>query len=295
MKRSMALLTLAIALPAAAQELPRTVPAFSHVVVVVLENKEFGDVVGNRRMPVFNRWAKEHTLLAAYHAVTHPSLPNYLALIGGDTFGVHSDCTDCYVAAKSLADLLEGSGRTWRAYLEGLAVAGFTGDFAGRYAKKHNPFVYFETVRGDPARLSRSVLPLDQLAADLAAGVLPDFAFIMPDMCDSSHDCGLEVTDAWLGRTIGPVLASQVFDRTSLLVVTFDEGTSDKGCCGSGPKAGGGHIATLLVSGLAQAGFRDPTPYSHYSLLKTILASWGLGELGRTSDPAVGLILRPWR
>jgi hypothetical protein len=296
MKKIAVLVALAVTLPATAQQLPsRPVPAFSHVVLVVIENKEFGDVVGNRRMPVFNRWAAEHTLLTAYCAVAHPSLPNYLALIGGDTFGVRSDCTDCSVAAKSLPDLLEASGRTWRAYLEGLPAPGFTGAFAGRYAKKHDPFVYFEPIRTDTARLARSLLPLDRFAADLSAGDLPDFTFIMPDMCNSSHDCGLDVTDAWLGRVIGPVLASPAFDAASLLVLTFDEGTSDRGCSGAGPRSGGGNVATVLVSGLAKPGFRDPTPYSHYSLLKTILASWGLGDLGRTADPAVNLIIDPWR
>jgi hypothetical protein len=296
MRKLAVLVTLAVTLPAAAQQPPsRPVPAFSHVVLVVIENKEFGEVVGNRRMPVFNRWAAEHTLLTAYCAVAHPSLPNYLALIGGDTFGVRNDCTDCSVAAKSLPDLLEASGRTWRAYLEGLPAPGFTGAFAGRYAKKHDPFVYFDPVRTDTARLARSLLPLDRLAADLSAGDLPDFAFIMPDMCDSSHDCGLDVTDAWLGRVIGPVLASPAFDAASLLVLTFDEGTSDRGCSGAGPRSGGGNVATVLVSGLAKPGFRDPNPYSHFSLLKTILASWGLGDLGRTADPAINLIIDPWR
>jgi hypothetical protein len=279
--------------PAASQA--AAVPKFSHVIVVINENKESGDVVGNRKMPNFNRWAGQYALLTRYYAVSHPSLPNYLALVSGDSFGIESDCLDCFVKARSLPDLLEAGGRSWKAYVEGLPAAGFLGSFSGRYAMKHNPFVYFEPIRKDPARLNRSVVPLTQLAGDLEKNGLPDYSFIVPDMCDSSHDCGVEVTDAWLGRVAGSILQSPAFDAGSLLVLTFDEGTTGQGCCGRPPLARGGKIATVLISPLVKPGVRDPTPYSHYSLLKTILRSWSLDDLGHTSDPAVSLILQPWK
>jgi phospholipase C len=272
-----------------------SVPAFSHVVVIVAENKEFEDVIGSAKMPNFNRWAGQYALLTQYYAVTHPSLPNYLAMISGDFFGIRSDCTDCYIRGKSLPDLLETAGRTWKTYQEGLPEPGFTGSGSGRYAQKHNPFVYFEAIRSDPERCRRSVVPLDSLAADLEQGRLPDFSFIMPDLCNSSHDCGIEVTDAWLGRVVNSIMESPSFDRTSLIVLTFDEGTTARSCCGSPPLAAGGRIATLLISPLVKTGFRDETPYSHYSLLKTIAAAWGLEELRHAADPAVNLISLPFQ
>lgn len=271
------------------------VPRFSHVIIVIGENKEFGEVVGNRKMPNFNAWAVQYALLTRYYAIGHPSLPNYLALLSGDSFGIRSDCLDCLVRARSLPDLLEAAGRSWKAYVEGLPSAGFLGSFSGRYAMKHNPFVYFDAIRRDPARLNRSVVPLTQLAGDLEKNELPDYSFIVPDMCDSSHDCRVEVMDAWLGRVVGSILHSPAFDAESLLVLTFDEGTTDQACCGRSPLARGGNIPTVLISPLVKAGYRDPTPYSHYSLLKTILRSWGLDDLGHTSDPGVGLILEPWK
>ena len=272
-----------------------SVPKFSHVIIVMIENKEFGDVIGNARMPNFNRWARQYALLTRYYGVTHPSLPNYLALIGGDFFGIQSDCTDCFVNAKSLPDLLEAAGRSWKAYIEGLPAAGFLGSSSGRYAMKHNPFVYFEPIRKDPGRLSRGVVPITELASDLEKKALPDYSFIMPDMCNSAHDCGLAVTDRWLAKLMDSILGSPAFDPASLLVLTFDEGRTSEGCCGRPRQDGGGRIATILISPLVQAGFEDPTPYSHYSLLKTILRSWGLADLGKTSDPAVSLILAPWK
>ncbi|MGA2531728.1 MAG: alkaline phosphatase family protein [Candidatus Aminicenantales bacterium] len=290
-------------LAAGASALPRnalprqtpTVPAFSHVIIVMIENKEFGDVIGNPGMPNFNRWAGEYAVLTRYYAVSHPSLPNYLALIGGDLFGIQTDCTDCFVNARSLPDLLEERGRTWKAYIEGLPKAGFLGSYSGRYAMKHNPFVYFEPIRRDPERLRRGVVPIAQLASDLEKKTLPDYAFIVPDMCNSAHDCGLEVADRWLGKHVGLILGSPAFDANCLVVLTFDEGRTVEGCCGRPPRAGGGRVATVLVSPLVQAGLEDPTPYSHYSLLKTVLKSWDLEDLGKTSDPSVAVILAPWK
>ncbi len=92
------------------------VPDFQHIVMIVFENKEFPRVIGNRSMPVYNQLARDYTLLTQHYAITHPSLPNYLALIGGDTFGITRNCEDCFINAPSLPDLIEASGRTWRTY-----------------------------------------------------------------------------------------------------------------------------------------------------------------------------------
>lgn len=271
------------------------VPVFSHVVVIVTENREFEDIIGSTKMPNFNGWAKQYALLTEYYGVTHPSLPNYLTMISGDYFGIQSDCTDCYVRAQSLPDLLEAAGRTWKTYQEGLPKPGFTGPGSGRYAQRHNPFVYFDAIRLNPERCRRCVVPLDDLASDLEQDRLPDFSFIMPDLCNSAHDCGIQVNDAWLSRIVNSILKSPSFDRTSLIVLTFDEGTTARSCCGSPPLAAGGRIATVLISPLVKPGFRDATPYSHYSLLKTIAASWNLKELGHAANPAVNLISLPFQ
>jgi phospholipase C len=280
--------------PAARPAAAGSVPRFSHILVIVAENKEFGQVIGNRRMPNFNGWAKSYTLLNEYYAVTHPSLPNYLALVAGDYFGIQEDCINCFVRATSLADLLEAGGRTWKTYQESLPEPGFIGSFSGKYVMRHNPFVYFEAIRSDPARLERSVVPLSQLAPDLEQDKLPDFSFIVPDLCNSAHDCGLEVTDAWLGRVVGSVLASPAFGRDSLLVLTFDEGNTNEAARGLPARTGGGRIATVLISPWVKKGCVDKTPYSHYSLLKTVAAAWDLEALGHAADPATNIIVFPW-
>ena len=90
------------------------VPVFDHVVVIVFENKEATSVLGNRAAPTFNTYARRYSNLTRYYGVTHPSLPNYLALVSGSTQGITTDCTDCVVDAQSLADTIEASGRTWK-------------------------------------------------------------------------------------------------------------------------------------------------------------------------------------
>src|SRR5687768_10273630 len=147
------------------------VPNFEHIVIIMFENKEFGSVIGNNLMPNYNQLAREYTLLTQYYAVTHPSLPNYIAFIGGDTFGIDVNCNDCFVNAPSLPDYIEASGRTWKTYQEDMPEPCFLGS-THLYAQKHNPFIYFDPIRLDPERCARTIVPLTALQADIAANAL---------------------------------------------------------------------------------------------------------------------------
>ncbi|HEY3417365.1 MAG TPA: alkaline phosphatase family protein [Armatimonadota bacterium] len=280
--------------PAAGTAPAAKVPVFSHVMLIVLENHEYGGVIGNStQMPVFNQLAGENTLLTHYYAVSHPSLPNYIALVSGDTQGITTDCTNCFVNATNLADLLNKTNLTWKTYQEDMPSPCFVGS-ASTYAQKHNPFIYFNDLRTDAELCQANVVPLTQLDTDLANGVLPNFSFIMPNLCNSAHDCGLDVADRWLGAMITKLTSAKSYDANSLIIVTFDEGQGNHSCCGL-PKSAGGQVATLLISPLAKAGFQDPTPYSHYSILKTLSAAWGIPELGHAADPETNVIQAPWK
>ncbi len=270
------------------------VPDFATIVIFVFENKEFGTVVGNPQMPNFNHYAQTYTLLTAEYAVTHPSLPNYLALIGGDTFGITSDCTKCFVDAPSLPDLIEQSGRTWKAYQEDMPKPCYVGDTL-KYAQKHDPFIYFTPIRENQARCERSIVPLTQLDADIAANALPNFIFITPNICNDAHDCDVKTADAWIGEWVAKVQnALAATQKPYLIFLTWDEGQGNHSCCGL-PAEAGGRVATVLISPQAKSGFQDDTPYTHYSILKTIAASWGLSFLGHTADPEDVLITAPWQ
>jgi len=258
----------------------RVAPPFDHVVVIVFENKEERSVLGRRDAPTFNAMAKRYARLTRYYGVTHPSLPNYLALVSGTTAGITDDCTDCVAAARSLADTLEAAGLTWKTYAEGLPRRGFTGASRGRYAKKHVPFLYFRDVVTSPERLAR-VVPLAELKADLSAGELPSFSLVVPDLCNSMHDCPVRTGDSWLRRILPPLVALP----RSVVFVVFDEGSSNA--------RGGGHIPALALGTAVRRGARFTAVTSHYGLLRTVEQAWGLPFLGRSARarPITGI----WR
>ncbi|MBO0885453.1 MAG: hypothetical protein J2P17_34980, partial [Mycobacterium sp.] len=215
------------ALPTAATA---SVPPFSHVIIVVMENQERGQVLNSGAAPYLDSLATQYGVADQYYGITHPSLPNYLALIGGDTFGITSDCTDCFVNSTSLADQIESSGRTWRAYEEGMPSPCLVGD-ADPYAQRHNPFIYFTPIRTNKARCTADIVPFDRLGTDLAQGQLPDLAFITPDVCHDMHDCNVSDGDRWLSTVVPTILNAPVFQSSGLLVITWDEGTTNVGCC----------------------------------------------------------------
>ena len=274
---------------------PRTlVPNFDHIVIIMFENKEFGSVIGNPQMPTYNRLAREYTLLTQYYAIRHPSLPNYIALMGGDTFGIDRNCSDCFVNAPSLPDLIEQSGRTWKTYQEDMPEPCFLGD-RGNYAQKHNPFVYFDPIRLNPERCQRSLVPLTALQMDIQADALPNFFFIKPNLCNDSHDCSLDVSDAWLTNLLGTLIpALDAAGPSYFVAMLFEEGQGNHTCCGL-PEPGGGRVPFVIYSPLVQNGFEDPTPYNHYSLLKTISQAWGLPYLAHAADETNVLITAPWK
>lgn len=249
------------------------VPPFAHVVVIVFENKESTRVLGNRAAPMFNAYGRRYARLTRYYGVTHPSLPNYVALVSGSTQGITTNCTDCVIDATSLADTIEASGRTWKTYAEGLPAPGFLGAFNGRYAKKHNPFAYFRGIAEDPARRARLV-PLSQLGPDVRAGALPSFSLVVPDLCHSMHDCSVSVGDAWLRSQIGKFVKLP----NTVVFVVFDEGSTSI--------RGGGHTAALALGKAVRSGSRFTAVTSHYGILRTIEQAWGLPLLGHSAHVA---------
>jgi acid phosphatase len=260
---------------------PEALPAtgadsYEHIFVVVFENKGYDQIVGSRAAPNFNRLIAAGALATASHAIRHPSLPNYLALIGGSTFGITTDCSpaSCPVNATNLGSLLTGHGRTWKAYMESMPAACET-KTAGLYAAKHNPFVYFTNIR--TTALCRSVVPYSRLATDLKrSATTPRFAFVTPDLCHDMHDCSVATGDRWLGTFADAVMASPAWtaDR-SLLIVTFDEDD----------RSSGNRIVTFAIGSPVRRsvtpGARSSVPSDHYSLLRTLEHYLGVPTLGR--------------
>jgi phosphatidylinositol-3-phosphatase len=254
----------------------------SHVIVIVMENAEYEEVIGNAAAPYVNSLAHRYSLATQSFAITHPSLPNYLALTSGSTHGISSDCTDCQVSAANIVDQLEAAGVSWGAYLEDVPTPCFRGAGSRGYAKKHNPFIYYRDIAGSPARC-RKLVGFGQLATDLRSGGLPAYAWISPNLCDDGHDCGVGAGDRFLARTVPALL--RVLGPHGFLVLTWDEGVSDRGCCGV---THGGHIATILAGPGVVPGAREHRPVDHYGVLATIEQALGLPPLAGAAGPGAG-------
>ncbi|MGI8430130.1 MAG: alkaline phosphatase family protein [Solirubrobacteraceae bacterium] len=277
--------------PSPRAELPGGPPA--HIAVIVMENEEYGDIVGAPTTPFITGLARRYALATRMYAVSHPSLPNYLALTGGSTFGISSDCTDCSVTGTGLGDQLERKRVPWKAYMENLPHPCFTGAGAGDYAKKHDPFVYYYQDRAhNPAGCSH-VVPLTQLAADERAGTLPSFLWITPNLCHDMHDCDPATGDRFLAGLVPPLLRAMDGSGAappgqtrggpaSLLFITWDEGSTDDGCC---RLASGGHVATILAGSGARRGARLSTPVDHYSVLQATEDLLGLPRMRGAACP----------
>ncbi len=260
-----------------------------HIAVVVMENEEYADIVGSGSTPFINALSRRGALAQQMYAITHPSLPNYLALTSGATHGITDDCSDCTVPGAGLVAQLQGTGISWRAYMEDLPRPCFAGSSAGGYARKHDPFILYDKIRNDPGWCQR-VVPYGDLGADERARALPRLLWITPNLCHDMHDCDPATGDRFLAGMIPPLLQS--LGPRGLLILTWDEGSSDSGCC---RLAHGGHIATILAGGLAKPGARLRTPVDHYSVLQTIedlLALPRLAGAACACTPSVAPLLR---
>jgi hypothetical protein len=254
-----------------------TLPSFSHVFVIVMENHEYNSVIGNPAAPYTNDLVASYGLATNYFGASHPSLPNYLALTAGSTFGIASDCTTCFVSATNIADQVEASGRSWKAYMEDMPVPCYMGASSGNYAMKHNPFIYYNDIRDNPARCAAHVAPFTQFWVDMSSGRVPDLVWITPNMCNDTHDCPVGTGDAWLRSVVPTITGSAAFRNGGVLFITWDEGSSNAGCCSG---SWGGHVATLVIAPNAIRGFRSATAENHYGLLRTIEDGFHLAHLG---------------
>jgi hypothetical protein len=287
--------------PSAAGASPSPTPTAAHIFVIMMENHGYTDLVGNASAPWINATIAASGVATSSYAVAHPSQPNYIAATAGSTYGVSGD-GDVTLDVPNIADQVEASGRTWKAYMQSLASC--DGDvlrsFCGGqlYARKHDPFVSFQDIQADPARLAR-IVDLTQLDSDLAAGTVPALAWISPDQCHDMH--GLEgyadpscavaddaqriaTGDAFLAATVSAITSSSAWTSGSSIFITWDEaGSRDStGCCDADP--GGGHILTIVIDHDQPGPRSSAVAYNHYSLLATLESVLGLGCLGNVCD-----------
>ncbi|HEX3422255.1 MAG TPA: alkaline phosphatase family protein [Sphingomicrobium sp.] len=356
-----ALLTLFVSPGAGSEAAPRraqpprtSIPLYRHIFVIIDENKGYHQLMDHPEWtPVIHRLASEYGSATQFYAEVHSSEADYIAMLGGDTFGIHDDdafycraglkdpnCQDSGkpgyanhdLTARSLMDQLTERGLTWKAYLEDIPGAGSlvprwpTPDYPAAglpnqaYAAKHNGFVNFKRVNEEPyPALSRHFVGFTQLDKDLATDTMPSYAHIIPNQCNDMHGIGganapsdckgsdspslIHRGDADIGMLVDKIMHSKVWSDpgNTAIVVTFDENnkgerkSGPQGCCGYDPHSkanfGGGQIVTIVITNHGQRHFVDPTPYNHYSFLRTTEAAFGIHEyLGHAADTSKGVV-----
>lgn len=246
--------------PPAATGLPRP----DHVVVVVMENHAYSDIVGRRSAPYLNGLAAQGASFTQSFAVAHPSEPNYLALFSGSVQGVTDDSCPHTFSGANLGRELIAAGKSFAGYSESMPSDGYTGCSSGTYARKHNPWVNFTNVAPS------SNLTFSRFPADYAR--LPTVSFVIPNLCDDMHNCPVATGDTWLRDNIDGY-ARWARSNKSLLVVTWDEDDN-------------GHdnrIPTIVVGdGVKTGSFSEKI--NHYDVLRTIEDMYGVPRAGASAS-----------
>lgn len=316
-----------------------SVPRFNHIFVIIEENKS-STIIGGPDAPALTGLAKTYGLASNFYAETHPSEPNYVALVGGATFGILDD--DAYycksgdkrpnckftwlpwypnhtIDAPNIGTQLRAAGLTWKSYNESLPAPGSLAVTATDpsdpngpivYASKHSGFLNFVDVQNSPSR-AQEIVDFAQLKADLGSNKLPNLAVIIPNLCNDMHGVGknapadcqdqnlsalIQRGDAHAKILVDEIMASKTWSSSDrdAIVITFDEDDhhGKEGCCGidrnDPANAGGGRIPTIVIANRGPRGLVDPTPYSHYSLLRTIEDAFGITtHLRQANAPSV--------
>jgi phosphatidylinositol-3-phosphatase len=250
---------------------PSPTSSRAHVFVIVMENTSLASAL---RAPSISSLAAKYQLATNYHAVSSPSLPNYLALTSGSTWGITDDGYHP-LPAGGLGAQLSTAGVTWRAYMEGLTSAGCMRS-PYPYALKHNPFAYYGGSCPD------NVVPFEMLGPDLA-GDTPSFVWITPGLCHDGHDCALSDAGPWLQTLVGRIVDSPAWQDHGILFIVWDEGD------------GRSSVVPLIVARAdGESGHVDGL-YDHYSLLAAIEDQFGLVRLGAAKDASPLTDLLPRR
>jgi len=249
---------------------------FDRIVVINLENTDFVDAMNT---PFLKQLAGEGVLLNDYHALTHPSEPNYVTQIYGSFYNIQDDNVND-VDGKSLMDLLEAKGVSWKTYQEAYPGGCFVGAASKDhlYQRKHNPFLMMNNVHNNP-ELCKKVVDDKQLDADMQANSVPQVVYYTPDMNNDGHDTGVQYAADWLEQFLSSRRNDPALSTGTLFFVTFDEQED---------YSGDNKVYAVMFGSPVKGreGKVDYGKYTHYSLMRTIEDNWSLGNVGRNDVKA---------
>ncbi len=275
--------------------LPGAAATPPHIMVIMMENQGYSQVMGSSAAPYMNSLASQYELLTNAYATSHPSLPNYLEVLSGGTDGVSTDCSPSScgnLKETTFADQLTARGIPWSAYMEGMTgTCGMSNaGGSGGYAVRHDPFVYFASVASGSS--CSHVVPMTGMLQDLAGATPPDFAFVSPTICDDAGgDAGcatLQAGDTWLSHVIPEVQATPWYADGGTIILTFDEGTSSD--AGGQQGAHGGHVLTIVISQGTHGASSNSSYIDQAGILRSLEGSYGVPYLQDAGNAANGTI-----
>ncbi len=236
----------------------KAIPKYDHIFVIIEENKAYDQIIGNPQAPIINQLAKTYGLATNFYGVVHPSEANYVAILGGSTFGIHdddafycqigssdqfcpnsrkSDYVNHTIDSQSLVDQLEQKGLTWKGYFEDIPSPGSKAVYAPNtiralYASKHNGFINFKKVQEDP-KLSSKIVGFDQFTQDIQNNSVPNYSHIVLNQCHEMHglaECPdlqklIKTGDNMVGKIVTQITTSQLWKTSgnNAIVITWDE------------------------------------------------------------------------
>jgi hypothetical protein len=265
--------TAATLMPAGSAVAQSTVPKFGHVVVVVMENKNYDAIIGRPdEAPYINQLADHGAVFSNSFAVTHPSQPNYLALFSGSAQGVTNDnCPQNFTKIRNLGAELIRANDSFAGYAESMPSQGYKGcgsELSLGYTRAHNPWSDFDNV---PAADN---LPFKRFPTDFTT--LPTVSFVIPNLCHDMHSCSRDSGDSWIKNNLGSY-AKWASGHNSLLIITWDEDGTILGLGGDKNK-----VATIFYGARVSQGTYSEH-ITHYTVLRTIEDMYGLAHAGASS------------
>ena len=261
-----------------------TVPNYDHIFLIIEENHGNESILDNPKANYINLIARNYSFGSNYYAITHPSVPNYLYLTSGSNGGITNDCNppsdSCNANVPNIADRIEASGRSWKAYMESMPNPCELNS-TDLYDNEHNPFIYYSDILDNPDRCRSHDVPLTQLNDDLqSADTTPNYVFISPNLCNDMHNCkeNIEVGDEWLAGMVTKIMNSPAYHKDkSLIVITYDEAEF---------AAFQNKVPLILIGSGVKEHFASSTRYDHFSLLRTIETSWRLPAMSKEDGRA---------
>ena len=264
---------------------------FDQIVIVMMENEGTNEALAD---PYIVSLVRRGAWFSNYRAITHPSFPNYLAIVAGSTFGLDSDHRPPPLKGPTIVDRLEEKNLTWKSYAEDYPGGCYLGSAAGAgrlaptaaptelYVRKHVPLLAFASIQNNPARCGR-VVAASQFMRDARAGKLPNYSFYTPNMFNDGHDTSLEASSTWLKGFVRNLESTIAMHQRTLVVITWDEGGGREN-----------RVLALLLGTVVNPG-RYAVPLTHYSLLRTIEENFGLSTVGAGDGKASSFPESVWR